>query len=203
VNHHHPTETTLAAYAGGALPEALGLVVATHLHGCAQCRRLKSLVEAVGGTELDTLPPTALADDALARVLARIERPVVRMPPIARSPGLPPPLDACAFGPWRRVGIGLRWRPLTGARTLLAGLLEAVPGKALPTHGHNGLELTCVLEGSFVDAGQRFATGDLAEVEGDHRHNPVIDGDRPCLCFVATEGVRFDGWLGMAQRWLG
>ena len=28
---HHPSDATLTAYAGGMLPEALGLVVAAHL----------------------------------------------------------------------------------------------------------------------------------------------------------------------------
>jgi putative transcriptional regulator len=200
---HHPTETTLASYAGGALPEALGLVVATHLHGCPACRRLKSLVEAVGGIELEDLPPTELADDALAMVFARLERPVAPPAPVVRSAGLPPPLDACTFGPWRRIGLGLRWRPLLGGGTMLAGLLEGMPGKAMPSHAHHGLELTCVLDGSFTDAGERFTTGDLADIEGDHPHRPIIDGDGPCLCFVATEGVRFHGLLGVAQRLLG
>ena len=201
--HHHPTETTLASYAGGALPEPLGLVVATHLHGCPACRGLKSLVEAVGGIELDDLPPTALDDDALALVFARAERPFAPPARVVRTAGLPPPLDVCAFGPWRRIGIGLRWRPLLGGGTMLAGLLEGIPGKALPGHAHHGLELTCVLAGSFTDAGARYAVGDLAEIEGDHRHRPIIDGDGPCLCFVATEGVRFSGLLGVAQRLLG
>lgn len=198
--HHHPSEITLASYAGGALPEAMGLVVATHLYGCPACRRLKTMVEAVGGSELDDMPPAAMDDDALARVLARIERPVLPAAPIVRAAGLPPPLDACTFGPWQRLGFGLRWRPLVTGGTMLAGLLEGMPGKVLPTHGHAGMELTCVIGGSFVDGSNRYTEGDLAEIEGEHLHRPVIDGDGPCLCVIATEGVRFRGLLGMAQR---
>ncbi len=200
--NHHPTETTLAAYAGGALPEALGIVVATHLFGCPACRHVKSMAEAVGGTVLDDMPPTALDDDALALVLARTERPVVTAPPVRLEPGLPPPLNACGFGPWRRLGFGLRWRGLTSSGRILAGLLEGLPGKTLPHHTHTGLELTCIISGSFVDGATRYTAGDLAEVEGDLKHQPVIDGDVPCLCVIATEGVRFSGLLGFAQRML-
>ncbi len=198
--NHHPTETTLASYAGGALPEAMGLVIATHLYGCPACRRLTTMVEAVGGAELDDMPPAAMDDDALALVLARTERPVIPVGPIVRTAGLPPPLDVCAFGPWQRIGFGLRWRPLVTGGTVLAGLLEGMPGKMLPSHSHSGMELTCVLDGSFVDGAERYAAGDLAEIEGDRQHRPVIDGNRPCLCMVATEGVRFRGLLGLAQR---
>lgn len=200
---HHPSSVVLASYAAGSLPEPLGLVVATHLYGCAACQRLKTSVEAVGGSELEALPPTAMADDALAAVFARLERPAAPLVPFERTPGLPPPLDRCRFDPWRRIGIGLRWRPLLGSGTMVAGLLEGMPGRALPTHAHRGLELTCVIAGSFVDAGTRFAPGDLAEIDGDHAHRPTIDGDTPCLCVFATESVRLSGWLGVAQRLLG
>lgn len=200
---HHPTDTTLAAYAGGALPEPLGLVVAMHLVGCPACRGVKAMGEAMGGSVLDNLPPTAMDDDALALVLARTERPVAPLAPVPRlESGLPPPLNACTFGPWRRIGFGLRWRPLATGGTILAGLLEGVPGKVLPTHSHTGLELTCIIHGSLIDGSNRYAAGDLAEVEGDHKHQPTIDGVVPCLCFIATEGVRFGGILGFAQRLL-
>jgi putative transcriptional regulator len=36
---HHPSDATLGALASGALDEARGLVVATHLSLCAPCRR--------------------------------------------------------------------------------------------------------------------------------------------------------------------
>ena len=199
---HHPSETTLAAYAGGTLPEGLALVVATHLYACTTCRRVTTIIESVGGAVLDDLAPAPMAADALALVLARTERPMAREPQIARTTGLPPPLDACAFGPWRRVGFGLRWRPVTVGGRALAGLLEGMPGKALPPHEHTGLELTCVISGSFVDGDARYAAGDVAENEEGQPHCPVIEGAVPCLSFVATEGVRLRGWLGLAQRFL-
>ena len=200
MTQHHPSEATLASYAGGALPEALGLVVATHLFGCPACQRVKAMAEAVGGSVLDDLPPTAMDDDALALVLARTERPLVPAAPIHRTPGLPPPLDACDFGPWRRLGFGLRWRPLVTRGAVMAGLLEGMPGKVLPTHSHTGMELTCVVTGSFMDGAERYVAGDLVEIEGAHQHRPTIDGDGPCLCVIATEGVLFRGLLGLAQR---
>jgi len=199
---HHPSEATLAAYAGGALPEAMGIVVATHLFGCPACRNFAAMSEAVGGALLDDLPPSAMDDHALALVLARAERPVAPAVPPHLDNGLPPPLNACTFGPWRRLGLGLRWRALASSGRIRAGLLEGAPGKTLPHHTHAGLELTCVIAGSFRDGDERYCAGDLAEIEGDHRHQPVIDGNVPCLCIIAADGVQFSGLLGFAQRLL-
>jgi putative transcriptional regulator len=203
VIRHHPSEATLAAYASGVLPEALGVVVATHLFRCPVCRKLAAMTEAVGGSILDDLPPSEMDEGSLALVLARTERPAPPTPPVVRlEPGLPPPLDTLTFGRWRRVGLGLRWRPLVHSGTVMAGLLEGMPGRVLPMHGHTGLELTCVLDGSFADGAEHFASGDVAEVEGTESHRPTIVGDGPCLCMIATEGVRFRGLLGFAQRLL-
>ena len=206
---HHPSDATLTAYAGGMLPEALGLVVAAHLYGRAACRETRAMAEAVGGAIMETLPPTPMTEDALALVLARAERPVPPPPPrlLPRGKGesslLPPPLDACSFGPWRRIAPGLRFRRLLAGERGIAGLLEAMPGKVLPLHSHTGLELTCVLGGSFVDGADRSAAGDLAEVDEGQPHRPEVDGSVPCLCIIATEGVRLHGLLGVAQRLLG
>ena len=84
---HHPSDATLTAYAGGMLPEALGLVVAAHLYGCAACRETRAMAEAVGGAVIEALPPTAMTEDALALVLARAERPMPRVAPLSRGEG--------------------------------------------------------------------------------------------------------------------
>ena len=49
---HHPSDATLAAYASGTLDQARGLVVATHVSLCAQCRAAVKKFESVGGVVL-------------------------------------------------------------------------------------------------------------------------------------------------------
>ena len=49
--HHHPNESTLAAYAAGMLDEGRSLVVATHVEMCSVCRRFTSALEDVGDGE--------------------------------------------------------------------------------------------------------------------------------------------------------
>jgi putative transcriptional regulator len=199
---HHPSEATLVAYAAGSLPEALAVVAAVHIGRCVACRRSLTVLEAAGGALLDALPPVPLADDALARLLSRVDGPTPAPLPIL-NPGLPAPLDRVALGRWWRIGRGIRWRALRASGAAWGGLIQVQPGRALPRHGHAGLELTCVLSGSFADGAGRYEAGDLAESEGDHDEPPLATGAQPCLCIVALEGVRLRGLLGLAQRMLG
>jgi putative transcriptional regulator len=196
---HHPTEPTLAAYATGALPEALSIVTATHLVRCPECQLALRTLEATGGALLSELTPVPLSDQALDRLLARTDEPPPAAPPVL-NPELPAPLNRVHLGRWRPVGIGLRYRPLRASGAAWGGLLLAAPGRSLPRHGHAGLELTCILSGSFADGSGEFAVGDLSEPVTDHDDPPLVIGTEPCLCIIATEGMRLRGLLGLAQR---
>jgi len=199
---HHPSETTVLAYAVGTLPEALVIVAATHIGRCAVCRRTLAMLEATGGILLDTLPPEAVSDAALDTLLARADAPAPVAPPVLHAE-LPPPLDRIALGRWWPVGIGVRWRPLRAGGSAWGGLILVQPGRALPRHGHKGLELTCVLSGAFADGAGLYAAGDLCEPEGDHDQPPRVVGPEPCLCVIASEGIRLHGLLGWVQRMIG
>jgi putative transcriptional regulator len=199
---HHPSETTLAAYAAGTLAEALALVVATHLSQCAVCRGSLVTLEATGGALLEDLPPVPLSVDALDRLLMRLGEPAAPPPPVL-NPDLPAPLNRLVLGRWWLVGRGTRYRPLVTSGAAWGGLLQAQPGRSLPRHGHSGLELTCILSGSFVDGSGAYSAGDLSEPVTDHDQPPVVMGSEPCLCVIASEGMRLRGLLGWAQRMIG
>jgi putative transcriptional regulator len=199
---HHPSETTLAAYAAGTLPEALAIVAATHIAQCPVCRQSLATLEATGGALLDDLAPVPLSGDALQRLLARTGEPAPATPPILH-PELPAPLNRVILGRWWPAGFGVRYRPLRTAGTAWGGLILAQPGRSLPSHGHAGLELTCILSGSFADGSGAYLPGDLSEPETDHDQPPVVVGTQPCLCIIASEGMRLRGLLGLAQRMAG
>jgi putative transcriptional regulator len=205
---HHPSGTSLLGFAAGTLPEALATVLATHAGQCANCRRALATIEAVGGALLNELPPVPLAAEiadpaALDRLLDRGQQPNEAADPPVLHAALPPPLDRMPMGRWWPIGSGLRWRPLRVGGAAWGGLILAQPGRTLPRHGHVGLELTCVLSGAFADAGRAYSVGDLAEPEGDHDLPPVVIGGEPCLCVIASEGLRLRGLLGVAQRIVG
>jgi putative transcriptional regulator len=199
---HHPTEQTLLAYATGSLPQALAIVTATHLGQCPLCQRALGTLEATGGVLLDDLAPIPLSGDALERLLERADEPAPLPPPILH-PELPAPLNRVALGRWWPVGIGVRYRPLQTAGAAWGGLILAQPGRSLPKHGHEGRELTCILSGSFADGSGHYQVGDLSEPITDHDVPPMVTGGEPCLCIIASEGMRLRGLLGRVQRLIG
>ena len=113
---HHLTDEVLAAYAAGDLAEAFGLVVATHLTMCDDCRARSMALDSLGGAVLETDPGAAMRDTAFASVMARIDglpQDVPARKPRQPAAGLPRPLaDYVGAGiddiRWRSLGKGVR-----------------------------------------------------------------------------------------------
>jgi putative transcriptional regulator len=207
----HPSDALLLDYAAGSLGEGLSLAVATHLALCPECRQAAAVADAIGGTLLAETAPEALGDDALARALARLDQPPAAVPAPAPRPAVPDHLPPGLPEPLRGYVAALpdsRWRWLAprihriellprspGGGTVQ--LLRIAPGVTLPHHSHVGTELTLVLEGSFSDELGRYGAGDMAEMEGTARHQPINDGDGDCICLIATEApLRFTNLVG-------
>jgi putative transcriptional regulator len=204
---HHPSQARLLDYASGSLPEPVALLVATHVALCPLCRRGLAELEAVGGALLEALPPEPVADDSLARLLARIDRPAQPAEPVAgAAPAaaelvLPQPLrdyvgslDRVA---WRHLRPLSEARLLPGFEKFTTRLLRVTPGTALPHHTHAGSELTLVLQGGFSDVTGHYLRGDVCEADSAVDHRPVADWDEICLCLAVTDAqLRLTGWLG-------
>jgi putative transcriptional regulator len=191
---HHPTDPTLASFAAGALDEARGLVVATHVSLCRQCRNAVRAFECVGGALLDTAETTAMNDGALERAMAQLGRVEERVPstPVAHVAGaLPAPLAQYALGPWRRIGPRLQWRSVDvpSKEAVRVIMLKGAPGTRLPRHKHTGTEWTCVLEGAFRHDVERYGAGDFDEADETVEHHPVVEEGVACICLVALEGT--------------
>lgn len=196
--HHHPSETILAAYASGSLPDGPSLATAIHLDSCAQCRRAVGVFEAVGGALVEDMQDAALSRHALDLALARIERPEEPRPaPTPRTDPralggarLPKALTRRKIGPRRFVTPSL-WvahihsNAPDGWRTYL---LHAGKGQALLQHSHKGPELTTVIHGAFRDDETLYRAGDFAEADGDVDHRPKVEGDESCLCLISAQG---------------
>jgi putative transcriptional regulator len=195
---HHAKDETLMRYAAGTLAAGPAIVVAAHLAGCATCRARVDHFEAVGGRLLDELEPTPLSDTALSDVLALIdaEEGIASPAPAAPTPieiqgvRLPDALRGCDIGRWRWIGPGMRMSRVGVPHDPDANLilLKVGPGKALPDHGHVGTEFTYIVSGSFTDTFGTFRPGDLAEMDEDVEHQPIVDKDGECICLAAMEG---------------
>ncbi len=199
---HHLNDALLMTYAAGNLPEAFGLVAASHVSLCDDCRARLEAFEALGGAVIEADEGEDIGDEALARVMARLDVPVV-VPPVVGPLGrrqravLPAPVAAYVGGDlervkWKTLGAGLRQAILPTSKSATARLLYIPAGHAVPDHGHRGTELTLVLRGAFRDATDRFGPGDL-EIAGEYlEHRPVAEAGEDCICLAATDApLRF------------
>lgn len=193
---HHLSDPLLIAYAAGNLPEAFGLVVATHVSLCDECRARLETFEAVGGAVVETADAVAMSDGCLEAVMARLG--VQDVAPPRRARGLfPAPLADYVGGDlaavkWRPLGMGVRQAILPTARGASARLLYIPAGQAVPDHGHRGTELTLVLQGAFRDDSDRFGPGDVEIATEELEHTPVAEAGMDCICLAATDApLRF------------
>ncbi len=212
---HHFDDATLMAYSAGSLPQGMALLVACHLHWCPQCRERVRETDAVGGAMLDRLTPAALKEDALNTLLARLDEPEQEFASLPPAPGadeaeLPAPLAQLLGKPidelsWKRIGYGVRQLDLELEGPGATRLLRISPGVSVPHHTHGGNELTLILRGSYSDEIGRFRRGDVADLDGEVSHQPIVDTDEDCICLIATDApLRFTGLMGrLVQPFIG
>ena len=198
INHHIP-EPLLVAYAAGRLDRPFALVVAAHVSLCPDCRAGLAAHEAVGGVILEDMPEVAVAAEAKASLLAKLDQPHETERVFERSGVFPGPVMEALKGKsprWKSVGKGVRQDILHADKEGSVRLLFIPPGQAVPDHSHDGLELTLVLQGAFSDETGRFGVGDLEVADDTLEHQPIAEHGAPCICLAATEApLRFKGML--------
>ena len=206
---HHPSEELLLDYTTGALGEAWGLAIATHLALCPGCRRTVSEMEVLGGSMLDSVAPAAISKTTLDAVMSQLgdqteagdTSPPAR-PGDGSKPILPQPLrgyvgaDANGLN-WQRLGLGAYQLPIpTGDERAAARLLRIPAGRPVPEHSHGGLELTLVLSGAFADTTGHYGRGDLQEADQDLKHRPHAAQGEDCICLAVTDApLQFSGFV--------
>jgi putative transcriptional regulator len=197
-------------FAAGGMAPVLGLVMASHLAQCAVCRRRQGTWEVLAGVHLEALAPSDMEADALAQTLARLDAPgpaastaseahAPEAPDLVGGLVLPSVLARAHAGKRRWLAPGIWLRPIASDRKsdTHAYLLGAAAGKKLPHHHHDGIEMTCVLAGDFVDGAVRYGPGDFREVDEADGHRPIVGTDRECVCVIGSQGLPrgFLGWM--------
>lgn len=198
---HHPDDMLLLAYAAGGLDGAMSLIVASHLSFCARCRALVARQEEIGGALLEDLPPVAMDEGAMDRVLARLDEPVTPSIPKASNDNTPAPLRA-ALGRdlssvrWRRLAPGLGYATLYRRGPVAVRLLRGAPGAHTGPHTHKGMEYTLVLRGGYTDVTGSYGPGDFQATSADLHHNPIADPEEDCINLSVTTGrLDFDAMV--------
>lgn len=193
--NHHLTDELIMGYSAGKLPEAIDLLIATHISMCDDCRAAMESYDALGGALLedDTLITDIadMDDGSLAATLALIgEQKVTAAKPVISD--VPAPLAGYIGGSlsdvrWRPVGMGVRQAILQTEGDAVARLLHIPAGVAIPHHSHGGLELTLVLKGAFTDEDGHFGPGDVEIADENTDHTPVADLSEDCYCLAVTD----------------
>lgn len=202
--NHHLTDETLQDYAAGALSAAMETLVACHLTVCSHCRARADQAEQLGGLLLDDAEPvavTASASDVLARLGAEAS---TARPEFTIQAGVPRPLARLLPNKledleWRRMAPGIKQFNLSDEprKNGAFKLLHLAPGVQLSDHTHADRELTFVVRGSYTDEYGCFAAGDIADLDGNHSHKPVVNSDEPCIALIASLApARYSGVVG-------
>lgn len=193
--HHHLSDDLLHRYCAGSLPRPFAVVVAAHLSLCDECRAAAEAEDHLGGALLDCSEAAPLAEGLRDRLLLALDD--APPPPAGQHPsGIFPAavMEALDGNPpkWRMLGGGIRQQVLSDDAEGSLRLLYIPPGRAVPEHGHRGLEMTLVLQGSFSDCEGRFSRGDVECAHDEIDHQPVAGEGEPCICLAATDApLRF------------
>lgn len=187
-----PVDTLLAAYSAGTLDPSLHALVASHLLLKPDSRDFVRALESLAAEELQNVKPEPLArrDELLASIFDM--KPARGTTQQAGSSLLPAPL---------RQYLGkdmdaIRWRTkLPGVKEFRvedkgrgdASLLWVRAGRRMPSHTHEGSEVTLILQGGFSDVTGHYMRGDIAIAESDLDHKPIADAGEDCICFAVTD----------------
>ena len=207
---HHPADDLLVSYAAGSLGESWSLAIAAHLAFCPRCRQSANYAEEIGGVLLDEVEPASVAPNALDQVFASIYTPVgddkidrleveekeeaISCLPLSIQHYVGNDIENI---PWQRLGNdGFQYLIETNDQNVQARLLRIKADRPVPSHGHNGRELTLVLAGNFEDEISRFGVGDLQDVGESTVHKPVAGVNEDCICLAVTDApLRFNELL--------
>ncbi len=210
---HHLDDATILAFAAGTVGEAHSVVVAAHMSLCPTCRAALRAAESVGGGILASQPEAAVSDVCRAATLASLDAaPAKKHFPVPHGE-LPIALSRALGGKslsdikWHKKAPGVATFDVPmpkGERTHLK-LLRIGTGRAMPEHGHGGEELTLILKGSYSDHMGKFSVGDVADLDEEIEHQPVVDSAEDCICLVATEApTKFKSfWARLVQPFVG
>jgi putative transcriptional regulator len=199
------------SFAAGSLPAAFAVVASGHIGHCTDCRAKVAKAQSLGGAVLENVEPVALSQGAANNLLERLEaedRKTREDAPALVSESVNddviPPIVASLLGipfseiSWKRAGRGISSYQIDLGENAASKLflMKIAAGRVVPEHGHTGHEVTLILSGAYTDECGRFARWDVADLDPDVEHQPVVEDNEDCICLVAVERpARFKDFL--------
>lgn len=184
-------DALICDYVAGDLPEPARVLIASHIEMAPSSALMAKTMETLAGETLEATKARALVNgERQIDTIMRSAPPHLRLVhpreehhvlPRALYEHLGYDLDDV---PWKTKLPGLKQHMIEHDKDdgSEMSLLWARPGRALPNHTHEGLELTLVLDGDFHDHRGTFGRGDVSVADEDLDHRPVAGMTKPCLC---------------------
>ncbi|MCC7305869.1 MAG: cupin domain-containing protein [Alphaproteobacteria bacterium] len=207
-------ESLLLAYAAGALDQAQSFAVAVHLALSPRARNFVHNCEALGAAMMECCEPEQMKSSSLDNVLGRLDRPYraeerkasVRLPEDVRIPVHL--LECITCRPcqphWRPMIPGLRIMELPlECRRSQVRFMKARPAARMPAHTHEGMEITLVLDGAYMDDTGTYRRGDLLVIDDDRAHGARVCREKGAVAMMVTSGpIRLTGLASLLNPFL-
>lgn len=183
----------MARYVAGALPEPARILVAAHLAIRPERRLFVDALESIAGDALEGAEPSYLGNRDVKLDAIFNAAPIVNVARPNRADGVLPSVlrDFIGFDvadiPWKTKMPGYREFSLGEIDGCEANMLWIKAGRKMPSHTHDGSELTLVLDGAFRDANGRYGRGDISMADEHIDHRPIAEDERACICFAVTD----------------
>lgn len=192
-------DALLARYVAGTLPKPVEVLVAAHLELSPSSLALVRALEALAGDMLEGETPAALsARDARLDAIfgSRSDDIILPGSETARTGSSVMPRALHDFTghtvdtiPWKTKMPGFREYEMGDVDGCHVSMLWIKPGRKMPSHTHEGMELTLVIDGAFSDSKGRFGRGDISIADETTEHRPIAETERPCIAFAVTDGA--------------
>jgi putative transcriptional regulator len=191
-------------HVSGVLPLPLDVMARAHLEMRSENRGYVRDLETLAGDSLSVIAPVDLQDrDSRIASIFNSAEPAInsqrssRSTVVAQEAWMPEALREFVGDvsvPWRTRMPGFRQHNLGKIDGCEVELFWIKAGRAIPTHTHEGAELTLVLDGGFSDGEGHYVRGDISIADSNVNHRPVADDDGPCIGFaVTTDALRLTG----------
>ena len=212
---HHPDDNLLTEYASGSAATAVGIVICAHLQACPQCRQRVEQLNKLGAAILKQSVAEPVQQETFDQLMARIRNQststgkiskvvdssptTINDPMLKRLPKvIAKLLPRDGRVKWQSAGGSLKTARLkTGQQDYEVCFQKISSGGKVFEHGHRGMEITLVLQGSFSDEDGIYSEGDFLVRTPGEVHRPTATQNEDCLCISVVEApVKITGLFG-------
>ncbi|MEN0001710.1 MAG: ChrR family anti-sigma-E factor [Pseudomonadota bacterium] len=188
-------DSLLSGYVAGTLPVPVQVLMESHLELSKDNHGFVAGLEAAAGEQLSDLAPTALRDrDSALEAIFAAEPMTHSVQHKSRCDVMPSAMyDFIGFNvdtiPWKTKMPGFREYDLPDVDGCHVSMFWIKPGRTVPAHTHEGVELSLIIDGAFHDTRGRFGRGDISIADDSVDHRPTAEADRPCIGFAVCDGA--------------